>query len=49
MYNKIKKRILLTLETSSEKLVIAASYKLPSVKVNNLKAVKDFLDDDGGY
>lgn len=29
--------------------LIRASYDLPKVKVNNKKAEKDFLEDDGGY
>ncbi len=29
--------------------IIKASYDLPTVKLNNAKAISDFLNDDGGY
>lgn len=55
LYVQIAKtgKIPLSLEATPEELaqakLIAASYNLPSVKVNNSKTAKDFLDDDGGY
>lgn len=29
--------------------LIAASYNVPSVKLDNQQAIDDFMDDDGGY
>lgn len=29
--------------------IIRASYNLPTVKLDNDKAIRDFLEDDGGY
>lgn len=55
LYTQIAKtgKIPLTLEATPEELakakLIAASYDLPSVSVDNPEAAKDFLEDDGGY
>lgn len=46
-------KIPVDLQASEDELakakLIQASYELPTVKVDNKKAINDFLNDDGGY